>query len=407
VLGDDREGVAPMTRAAPSVVYVVPDKLGGMMNIIANLLAYRCRAQWRHHAILTRNSLDPDTWFARALDADTQTTIEYTLPIENLHAVMRRLARAVPPGEGVYVAGDLLDLATASVVDFGRAVIHMLHGDSEYYYGLAVSHDPIVHAFVAYSRRMYDTLVERLPHRADTIFHLPYGIPIPRPSARSTSGSLRLVFAGRFDERQKGIFDLPEIDRALVARGVSVQWTIAGAGPDGDELRRRWLFNPRVQWAGALSNAETIALYATQDVFVLPTRVEGFPVALLEAMSAGLVPVVSDIPSGVPEVVTSPDVGDRPPVGDVAAFADAIAALARDRSRLASMSAAARAAVAARFDVRDRVRDYEALYARYRELYRPLASAGRLQYGSRLDQSWIPNTVVRAVRTVQRRMKSR
>jgi len=392
---------------SPSVVYVVPDKLGGMMNIIANLLAHRRRDDWRHHAILTHNRLDTDTRYGRALDADTQTTVEYTLPIENLHAVMRRVADAVPEGEGVYVAGDLLDLATASVVDFGRAVILVLHGDTEYYYGLAEKHDRVVHAFVAYSRKMYDTLVERLPHRAGSIFHLPYGIPMPPASSRSTAGPLRLVFAGRFDDRQKGIFELPEIDRGLASRGVAVEWTIAGAGPDGDELKRRWAFNTGVRWLGALSNADTVAMYAHQDVFVLPTRVEGFPVALVEAMGAGLVPVVSNIDSGVPEVITSSEVGERPPVGNIAAFVEAVAALGRDRARLASMSAAARDSIVRRFDVRDRVRAYEALYARYRELYRPLSPDARLQYGSRLDRPWIPNAVVRAVRTAQRRTKSR
>jgi hypothetical protein len=67
------------------------------------------------------------------------------------------------------------------------------------------------------------------------------------------------------------------------------------------------------------------------------------------------------------------------------------------------MSAAAREAVASRFDIRDRVADYQSLYARWRELYRPLAAPRHLRYGSRLDRPWIPNRVVKAVRSVRRR----
>src|SRR5205085_11415515 len=134
---------------------------------------------------------------------------------------------AIPPGGGVYVAGDLLDLAVASTHDFGRAVVYMLHGDIEYYYDLAVRHDPIVHAFIAYSRRMYDELLARLPHRADSIFHLPYGIPLPAAMRRASGGPLRASYAGRLEQGQKGIFDLPEIDRALQALGVRVDWTVA------------------------------------------------------------------------------------------------------------------------------------------------------------------------------------
>ena len=69
------------------------------------------------------------------------------------------------------------------------------------------------------------------------------------------------------------------------------------------------------------------------------------------------------------------------------------------------LSAAGRQAVEDRFDVHERVPDYQALYARHGELYRPLA-AGALQYGSRLDQPWIPNPLVRLVRS-KRHSKSR
>jgi glycosyltransferase involved in cell wall biosynthesis len=386
----------------PSVVYVVPDKMGGMMNIVANLLAYRRPDGFTYHAVLTHNHLHTDTRFLQPLAADTQTTVEYTLPIENLHAVMRRVERAVPPGGGVYVAGDLLDLAVASAHDFGRAVVYMLHGDTEYYYDLAVKHDPIVHAFIAYSRRMYDELIKRLPHRADTIVHLPYGIPLPAAVRRPVPGPLRVVYAGRFEQQQKGVFDLPEIDRVLRARGIDVRWTVAGAGPDELELKRRWKRNTQVQWLGSLTTPALLDQYEAQDVFVLPTRAEGFPVALVEAMGAGLVPVVSNIESGVPEIVDAGRNGERPPTGDVTAFADAISSLDRDRTRLEAMSAAARQTVVDRFDIRDRVAAYQSLYARWEELYRPVAGAQHLQYGSRLDHPWIPNNVVRLVRTALR-----
>jgi glycosyltransferase involved in cell wall biosynthesis len=153
---------------------------------------------------------------------------------------------------------------------------------------------------------------------------------------------------------------------------------------------------------GALSNAALLELYAQQDVFVLPTRFEGFPVAMLEAMAAGLPVIVSDIPSGVPEVLDDQVNGERPPVGDVAAFAAAIARLDLDRGRLDAMGARARKDVERRFDIRDRAADYQALYARWSELYHPHGAGSHLTYGSRLDQPWIPNPLVRLVRTAIR-----
>jgi glycosyltransferase involved in cell wall biosynthesis len=387
---------------APSVVYIVPDKMGGMMNIVANLLAYRRPDSFSYHVVLTHNHLTTDVRFAQPLACDSQTTVEYTLPIENLHAVMRRVAAAVPVGPGVVVAGDLLDLAMLSVHDVGRAVVLILHGDHEYYYDLAVKHDRVVHAYVAYSRRMYARLLECLPHRADRIYYIPYGIPLPPRVRRPTGGPLRLIFAGRLEHGQKGVLELPAIAAALRRRSLDVTWTIIGDGPDGSTLRSAWPESGSVRYLGAVTNAETVDHLAEHDVFVLPTRVEGLPVAMLEAMGCGVVPVVSDIDSGVPDVVTAELNGLLPEVGSIDGFADAIARLDGDRPLLDRMSAACRRIVEERFDVRDRVADYQALYARYRELYKPLAPDATLQYGSRLDRPWIPNPFVRMVRSTLR-----
>jgi glycosyltransferase involved in cell wall biosynthesis len=391
---------------APSVVYIVPDKMGGMMNIVANLLAHRRPDAFSYHVVLTHNHLTTDVRFAQPLACDSQTTVEYTLPIENLHAVMRRLAAALPVGPGVVVAGDLLDLAMLSVHDVGRAVVLILHGDHDYYYDLAVKHDRVVHAYVAYSRRMYARLLECLPHRADSIYYIPYGIPLPPRVRRPTSGPLRLIFAGRLEHGQKGVLELPSIAAALRERSIDATWTIIGDGPDGSTLRAAWPESGSVRYLGALTNAETIDRLPEHDVFVLPTRVEGLPVALLEAMGCGVVPVVSDIDSGVPDVVTAEVNGLLPEIGNIDGFADAIARLDADRPLLERMSAAGRRLVEERFDVRDRVADYQALYARYAELYKPLAADATLQYGSRLDRPWIPNPFVRMVRSTLR-VKSR
>lgn len=385
----------------PSVVYMLPDKMGGMTNVISHLLEYHEPDGFSRHAVLTHNHLSTDTRFGQTLRCDSQTTVEYSLPLENLHAVMRRVARAIPRGRGVVLPADLLELATLSVYDVGRAVILILHGDNEYYEELAVKHDRVVHAYVAISRRIHEQLLARLPHRANDIYYMPFGIPLPERRRMPSPGPLRLIFAGRLEHGQKGVLELPAIDARLRDRRVDVTWTIIGDGPHAGALRASWPESARVHYRGACTQSATVAAFAEHDVFVLPTRHEGLPVALLEAMGAGVVPVVSNIESGVPDVVTSDVTGFLPEVGNLDGFASAIARLAADRERLEHMGARGRACVADRFDVRLRVRDYQALYARYEALYCPLPSHA-LQYGSRLDQWWLPNPLVRLVRSTLR-----
>jgi hypothetical protein len=96
-----------------------------------------------------------------------------------------------------------------------------------------------------------------------------------------------------------------------------------------------------------------------------------------------------------------------PPMGDIAAFADAIAALDADRGTLEAISTAASQYVASEHDLRKRTDAYQALFARYRDLKRPRSPEAALPYGSRLDRPWIPNAAVRTVRTVIRRAKGK
>jgi glycosyltransferase involved in cell wall biosynthesis len=291
--------------------------------------------------------------------------------------------------------------------DPGRTVVYILHGDHDYYYDLAVRHQPVIDVFVTYSRTIDVRLRQLLPNRQDSIFYLPYGIAIPAKVRTAVPGKLRLIFAGRLEHGQKGIFDLPLIDRQLREQHLAVEWTIVGGGPDEAELRSRWQTTSWVRMCGVKSQAETIELFAGHDVFVLPTRAEGFPVALLEAMGAGLVPVISNLTSGVPEVVVPGVNGYRPEIGDVNGFADAIAALDRNRELLETLSQQARQTVIARFDIRERVGDYQQLFARWRELRQPKPQRGPVPYGSRLDKPWLPNALVYAVRASQRRLTGR
>lgn len=386
--------------APASVAWVLPDKLGGVAVNVADVLAHRASHGLPHHVVLTDNRLSHDVRFDALMRAESQHRIQYTLPSENLHVVLRRLARAVPPGPGVLVANDWLELAMLSVHDPGRMVVFILHGDYEYYYDLAVAHEPLISAFVVLTRIGYEHLTRLLPHRREAIFHQPFGVPRAARLRSEASGPLRLLFVGRL-ERAKGAHLLSGIDEAVHRSGMDARWTVVGEGPGGAEARANWIEPARVRWLGARSNVEVLSLYADHDVLVLPSRAEGLPRAVLEGMSAGVVPVVSDLPCGIRDIVEPGRSGFLPPPGDIAEFAAAIRELASNRPRLEEMSEAAHRAVDERFDVRRRAADFEALFAQWSRLCRPRPAHVALQYGSRLDQPWLPNALVKTLRAVR------
>jgi glycosyltransferase involved in cell wall biosynthesis len=387
--------------ADESVVHVVPDKMGGVISNIAAMLGRFSRERFSHRAVLVHHHLGRDTRFGRDMSADDQITVEHCLPLENLHSVLRRLDRAIPPGGGVLVANDWLELALLSRHPSPRAVFQVLHGDFDYYFDLALKHEAIVDLFIACSERVAEKLRLLLPERSDSIHRVPYGVVLPAKARRPAVRELKLLYAGRLEEGQKRVFDLPLIAAEIEKRGLTVSWTVVGGGPDEDALRRRWS-SGRVSWRGVLTPLETQELMAEHDALILPSRAEGLPVSILEAMSVGLVPIVTDLESGVPEVVTPGRTGFRLPLGDVGAFASAVTAIDRDRALLERMSAAAREIIRERFQLSHQIARYEDLFARWRELRRSKPPRPRLHYGSRLDQPWIPNVIVRLARGLRK-----
>src|SRR5207244_1497066 len=101
---------------------------------------------------------------------------------------------------------------------------------------------------------------------------------------------------------------------------------------------------------GAVSYADVARVLDAHDILILVSDYEGLPLSLLEAMGRGLVPVVTDLESGIREVVNKNN-GVLVPVDDVEGYARAIAYLHANRAEFAAKSAAARDRVRNEFSV--------------------------------------------------------
>jgi glycosyltransferase involved in cell wall biosynthesis len=153
-----------------------------------------------------------------------------------------------------------------------------------------------------------------------------------------------------------------DVVRRLVADHPTLVALIAGDGEMRGELEaaaQQLGIARHVRFLGWRRDLATI--YAATDVFLLTSRNEGTPVALIEAMATG-VPGVSTNVGGVSDVITSEAVGLLAPFEDAAGLAAAAHRLLVDPALRAATGARARIEVLARFGVERLVADIAAVY---------------------------------------------
>ena len=161
---------------------------------------------------------------------------------------------------------------------------------------------------------------------------------VPAVRAEATRSFERIAFVGRLT-RDKGVFDLLEAVALLREWRPAVRVELAGDG-DADEVARHAHalgIGDRVLIRGWCDPAERGQLLARSGLFVLPSRAEGVPMSLLEAMAAGCAVVATGV-GGIPDVVRDGANGLLVGEGDPTALAAAITRLLANRplaSRLA------------------------------------------------------------------------
>lgn len=186
----------------------------------------------------------------------------------------------------------------------------------------------------------------------------------------SRDGPFRFLFVGRHVP-QKGIEILLKAAAMLRERGTrDFGLDLAGQGPLTDSLKvetRALGLADTVQFLGPLPRPDLLAAYRRAHAFVLPSRHEGFPIAILEAWASGL-PVLATSVGGIPEVCNSQNAILAPPE-DPAALADGMKTLISQPSLGDALARAGRSLVEERFT-------WDAIADRYDTVYRDARAAG-------------------------------
>ncbi|AFY29541.1 glycosyltransferase family 4 protein [Cyanobium gracile] len=236
------------------------------------------------------------------------------------------------------------------------------------------SDDPIywesVHAFIHPKDRNHIVCVSEYLRdkligagRAQHAHVIPCGVAIPQDLTTFNDSPFNMVFSGRIWERQKRASLVIQTFVKACQANPAMRATMIGEGyarQSCEELVNAHGLSHAITFTGALSPNQVRPHLADCQAILLMSDFEGLPVALLEAMALGVVPVARRIPSGIPELIVHEQTGLLVSE-DPKDAAHALIRLSQDKHLWRSCSEQARRLVADRYNEETSYRKWRTL----------------------------------------------
>jgi len=212
----------------------------------------------------------------------------------------------------------------------------------EKYYRHARALAPRMKLIAGNSARIVARLRDELPADLHSrIRYLPIGVEAPPDAGvRSLHDPIRLIFMARLQYKQKRAQDLVPFARELAALRVDFHLSIVGQGEAADFLQHEL---SELISSGTVEMLPVVGPPARQllndyDVSLLFSEYEGQPMTVLDALVRGIVPVVSDVKSGMADILKHGENGLLFPIGRPDIAARLVQAIANNREYFASLS---------------------------------------------------------------------
>ena len=216
---------------------------------------------------------------------------------------------------------------------------------------------------VVLSETWRETLRPRLPGAHLDV--IPNGVPVRESDAslKTDNPSVLILFLGNLSQR-KGVWELIE---AMLNVPLSARLALVGGEDDkgiGEAISKKLVelkLTERVSIEGPTYGDAKHDWLKNADIFVLPSHAEGLPIALLEAMGAGLPSVVTAV-GAMPSVIDDGVQGKMVNPGDATGLAESLTLLINDAELRHEMGEAGRARCRERYGVERSAENYIRLY---------------------------------------------
>ena len=208
---------------------------------------------------------------------------------------LKTLLRLVGPND-ILVCNDSLELELVNFYGLKNKVVFILHGDLAHYHNTLGAYRSSVDLVLCVSHGLKNKYAPLFPAIPFGVSH-PFLLDLPVKPAASRE-KLNCIFIGKF-RYLKGA-DL-YLQTVLSYKG-PMNWTVAAIAYETDqELLDKIPSGVKIYMEQP--NEKILEILSDADILIFPSRTEGFGIVVLEAMSRGVVPIVLDIPIGIPDQV--------------------------------------------------------------------------------------------------------
>ncbi|HMJ73722.1 MAG TPA: glycosyltransferase family 4 protein [Solirubrobacterales bacterium] len=338
---------------------------------------------------LTELGWDLEVLFTRDEAAVRESSLDHPLPLIPYRFLERD--RKGPPGVWnallgdlesqapciLFMAYDFLANSAAAALTESVGIVTWVQADDRDYYEQVYRLGRYCNAVICVSEVLRDRVAEMNPVIGEhtRVIHNSSVRQEDVARRRARKGDkMRLVYTGRLVQYQKRILDFIDLAQALDRTGVPYEITLIGTFSAHDGTRDQFerlgaphIADGRINLAGRMRREEIMEVLTAQDFFVLLSDFEGLPLALVEAMARGCVPVTAQSPSGIPEIVTSGENGYIVEGRNYDAWAALLTELWQDPRAQIELSRKARATIRERFTV-------ERIGAQFDQAFRQVAA---------------------------------
>jgi glycosyltransferase involved in cell wall biosynthesis len=355
-----------MNKAKGCIVCAAPGfkLIGGVGSYTYNLVKFFSNEGWAVHCLATNDRSD-------------------NYNIQQFSQSFHDLSQIPLSPKKVFLATDIINKINPNVILLNHCAlaqytlpllnktikpVAVIHSDDSRYYRTATIFNDRVFRWIAptsgvgkgvsnYAGAINSNRISIIPHGIDNVLFSGQG--------RNKESKGRITFVG-YIAQNKGADLLLPIMKRVVLKHPDCHITVVGYGPLQDTLAQQFResgLEKNLTITGKVFPEKVADILKCSDVFLLPTRIEGFGLVIAEAMMSGVVPVVSRLAGITDTIATNNETGMLVEVDDVEGFSFAIIELLSNPDRLSSMMHAAQKVAQEKFTIQRMINDYERLFA--------------------------------------------